>query len=283
MASIRKRNSKWHAQVRRVGHKSQCNSFISKSDAQAWVRMIESDMDKRVLPVNTNILKELTVGDLIERYRDNVTIHHRGKEAEIVRLNVFLRYDWAKLTLIQITPYTFVEHRDNRNKQVSAGTIIRELGLLRAIFEIARNEWDIPLHENPLVKVRKPSQPESRTRRLEDNELDTLLLDNLKCKDDWLTAGILLAIETGMRRGELFNVTANAFRLAWERCKRRAAKKIPAIVDLRFHDLRHEAISRFFELGLSVPEVALISGHRDPRMLFKYTHLKPENLVLKLK
>ncbi len=42
------------------------------------------------------------------------------------------------------------------------------------------------------------------------------------------------------------------------------------ITDLHFHDLRHEAISRFFEMGLSVPEVALISGHRDYRMLFRY-------------
>jgi integrase len=46
--------------------------------------------------------------------------------------------------------------------------------------------------------------------------------------------------------------------------------------DLRLHDLRHEAVSRFFEYGLTVPEVALISGHRDPRMLIRYTHLRPE-------
>lgn len=45
-------------------------------------------------------MKELTVGDLIERYRDNVTIHHRGRDAETIRLNVFLKYSWAKLTLI---------------------------------------------------------------------------------------------------------------------------------------------------------------------------------------
>ena len=50
---------------------------------------------------------------------------------------------------------------------------------------------------------------------------------------------------------------------------------------LRFHDLRHEAVSRFFEMGLSVPEVALISGHKDVRQLFRYTHLKPENLIAK--
>ncbi len=53
-------------------------------------------------------------------------------------------------------------------------------------------------------------------------------------------------------------------------------------MDLHFHDLRHEVISRFFEKGLSVPEVALLSGHRDYRMLFRYTHLRAEDIVKKL-
>ena len=57
--------------------------------------------------------------------------------------------------------------------------------------------------------------------------------------------------------------------------------KNTGIFDLRFHDLRHEAVSRFFEMGLSVPEVALISGHKDVRQLFRYTHLKPESLITK--
>ena len=54
------------------------------------------------------------------------------------------------------------------------------------------------------------------------------------------------------------------------------------IKDLHFHDLRHEAISRFFEKGLTIPEVALISGHKDVRMLFRYTHLKANDLVIKI-
>ena len=66
-------------------------------------------------------------------------------------------------------------------------------------------------------------------------------------------------------------------RQAWDRLCRRAS-----IEDLHFHDLRHEAISRYFERGLSVPEVALISGHRDYRMLFRYTHLRPEDVAKKL-
>jgi integrase len=67
--------------------------------------------------------------------------------------------------------------------------------------------------------------------------------------------------------GRLFPMSSNAFRLAWERVKRRAG-----LEDLHFHDLRHEALSRFFEMGLTTPEVASISGHRDARMLFRYSH-----------
>ena len=51
---------------------------------------------------------------------------------------------------------------------------------------------------------------------------------------------------------------------------------------LRFHDLCHEATSRFFELGLNIFEVAVISGHKDPRMLFRYTHLRADDLVDRL-
>jgi integrase len=79
------------------------------------------------------------------------------------------------------------------------------------------------------------------------------------------------------RDDRVFPVNGNAARLAWERLRERAG-----VSDLRFHDLRHEAVSRFFELGLNVPEVAMISGHRDPRMLFRYTHPKPELVAQKL-
>jgi integrase len=75
----------------------------------------------------------------------------------------------------------------------------------------------------------------------------------------------------------VFVVSANAVRLAWERLKRRAG-----VSGLRFHDLRHEAVSRFFEKGLNMPEVAAISGHRDPRMLMRYTHPKAAEIAVKL-
>lgn len=50
------------------------------------------------------------------------------------------------------------------------------------------------------------------------------------------------------------------------------------IIDLHFHDLRHEATSRLFEAGFTIEQVALVTGHKDWKMLRRYTHLRPERL-----
>lgn len=51
------------------------------------------------------------------------------------------------------------------------------------------------------------------------------------------------------------------------------------IVDLRFHDLRHEAISRMFERGMRVEQVRVVSGHRTLEQLSRYVNLRPVDLV----
>lgn len=52
------------------------------------------------------------------------------------------------------------------------------------------------------------------------------------------------------------------------------ACKILEIEDLHFHDLRHEGISRLFEMGLTIPQVAQVSGHRSWQSLQRYTQIK---------
>ena len=52
------------------------------------------------------------------------------------------------------------------------------------------------------------------------------------------------------------------------------ACKVLGIKDLRFHDLRHEGISRLFELGLGIPQVSCTSGHRTWSSLKRYTHIR---------
>lgn len=60
------------------------------------------------------------------------------------------------------------------------------------------------------------------------------------------------------------------------------AKKQARLDDFRFHDLRHEAVSRLVEAGLSDQEVAAISGNKSMQILKRYTHLRAEDLVEKL-
>lgn len=66
----------------------------------------------------------------------------------------------------------------------------------------------------------------------------------------------------------------DSFENAW----RRVVSKLK-LEDFRFHDLRHEATSRFFERGLNLMQVAAITGHKTLQMLKRYTHLRAEELV----
>jgi integrase len=93
-----------------------------------------------------------------------------------------------------------------------------------------------------------------------------------------LSIEALQLLRTLSRTGDrVFSMSGNAVRLAWDRACRKAR-----LDDLHFHDLRHEAISRFFEKGLTVPEVAMISGHRDMRMLLRYAHAMRQSVLFKL-
>jgi integrase len=124
-----------------------------------------------------------------------------------------------------------------------------ETGMRRSeILNIRRNDVDAP-NRSLLI----PETKTGHSRMIPLTTLASLLLSQ--------------AAKGLHEQDRLFPITPNAFRLAWERLKRRAG-----IQDLHFHDLRHEAVSRLFEKGLTVPEVALISGHRDIRMLSRYSH-----------
>jgi integrase len=80
------------------------------------------------------------------------------------------------------------------------------------------------------------------------------------------------------RDGGVFTYTARGLKSVW----RQMTHKL-GIEDLHFHDLRHEAASRLFELGtLDMMEVAAITGHKSLGMLKRYTHLKAQKLVPKL-
>lgn len=99
--------------------------------------------------------------------------------------------------------------------------------------------------------------------------------------------GVLSALRGDVVRrldGRVFAISPHSATVAF----RRAAARLRQMsggsmgVDLHFHDLRHEAVSRLFERGLSVVEVAAISGHRSIQMLHRYCHMNARALTAKL-
>lgn len=103
-----------------------------------------------------------------------------------------------------------------------------------------------------------------------------------------------LATQTGQRQGRVFPITADALKKAWTRAVRGARRRYETecreagstpdarLLDLRFHDLRHEATSRLAEKLPNLIELAAVTGHKDLRMLKRYYHPKASDLAKKL-
>jgi len=90
-----------------------------------------------------------------------------------------------------------------------------------------------------------------------------------------LSRSTIALLETRAERvGRLIKTTSCGARAAFERSKEEADLK-----ELRFHDLRHIAISRLWMQGYSALEISAASGHRDLRMLMRYSHYAPEQRV----
>lgn len=74
----------------------------------------------------------------------------------------------------------------------------------------------------------------------------------------------------------------SAFLIAVQKAQAIRPDSVTFLRGLRFHDLRHEAVTRLFEKGLNPIEVGMVSGHKTLSMLQRYTHLRSEELVHKL-
>ncbi len=203
MASIRFRNGRYHAQIRRRGYPQQTKSFITKRDATAWARQAETQLDqgKGVITARSNII----LGDLIKRYRDTISPTKKSCAKETYRLNKLLTYSIAQTKLSDLSPSLFAQFRDRRLKD-GQRTCRYDLVLLQHILKLARQEWGVPLSSNPVELIKKPPPSKPRDRRLEPGEFERLRDAAQASKATYLWPLVELAIETGMRRGELLKV-----------------------------------------------------------------------------
>jgi integrase len=331
MATFRKRNDKWQARVQRSGQSSIAKSFNTKSDAIKWARHVESQLDLGVLAPKQTMQR---LSSVMKQYVELVTPTKKGESQERYRANQIKKTKLADMQLDKITGEVVAQYRDARLKEVSANTVRLELAFLSVVFEQCRKDWGLAV-SNPVRQIRMPKPGKPRQRRLEPGEEDALLAACKTSRAHYLHSFVVLAIETGMRSGELlamrwehvnlnkrtvflpdtknghprtvplstralnaihalprsingklftsgYHSIHNAFQLAITKAQATQSDSVTFLKGLRFHDLRHEAVTRLFEKGLNPIEVGMVSGHKTLSMLQRYTHLRTEDIAKKL-
>lgn len=330
MASVRKHGDKWQARIQRQGQPSLSKSFNNKAYAVKWARNTESQIDLGTLAPKQAMPR---LSRILDRYLEEVTPLKKGVTQEKYRIAQVKKSKLADLFIDKVDGVAIATYRDERLKVVAPNTVRLELALVSVVFEQCRREWGYPV-ANPVREIRMPKPGQPRKRRLEPGEEEVLIAACAESGSKYLAPLVILAIETGMRLGELASMTWRnvdlqkrtvyladtkngsartvplstravrvlaempvsitgrvytgkvgsmkvAFRNALHKA-RDGAECGPFLVGLRFHDLRHEAVSRLLEMGLNPLQVGMVSGHKTLAMLQRYAHLRPEELVAKL-
>ncbi len=203
MAHIRKRNGKWIAEIRKKDFKKIQKTFLRKSNATNWAKEIEYQMDKNQYEDFSDSSK-FTLGDLIKKYRDEITINKKGVQEEKYKLNLLLRNKISKCRLLEIKTNHIYDFKKEIMKNRKASTVNKYLHYIYTIWETAKYEWGMTLPpRNPVSLVKKEKVKTRIDRILTFQEYQSLINASKKSNLPYLADIIEFAYITAMRFGEI--------------------------------------------------------------------------------
>jgi integrase len=204
LANITKTASGKYKFIATVNYKQHSKTFLTKAEGYLWAEQIEAG--KGVSP-------SITFGQLLCKYRDEVSIKKKGERWERIRIDKFLKDRLTDIKIADLTKSHFANWRDRRLKEVSALSVLREWALLSHALHIAVNEWEY-IKENPMKGLKKPVGEPPRDKLISQDEIDKLCFALNYSPEASLTtitsrvgAVFMFAIETAMRAQELCNLT----------------------------------------------------------------------------
>ena len=204
MATIRKKAGKWQGLIRRSFHKPISKTFISKQDAQRWARETERLIEVGQY-VDLSEANKTTLKALLERYEREVSSKKRSSADKYLIKNI-MRHEIVSKVLAQISTTDVAKFRDARLETISGSSCDRELSILSDCIKRAINEWGCYIRENPVKANLRCKENNKRNRRLDVGEYEKLMSSCKSNRAFWCPV-IDFAIHTGMRRGELLNIT----------------------------------------------------------------------------
>lgn len=260
MASFeRKPNGKIKAiirmQVRDGGPKSK--TFSSMPRAKLWAAQREAELSD----IAEGQIPKHTLGEAFERYKVEVSPGKRGGRWEQIRLATLQRSFPSTALLSNTTPAQLALWRDQRLQEVSAGTVLRELGLLSAVFQRCVREWQW-MRENPVKAIAKPTSPPHRDKLLTPREIRKVLQQTGRNTDSVsgrVGLAFLFALRTGMRAGEICGirrVDVNVDRVTLPMTKNGTRRDVP------LSRKANKVLSRALQLG-NDPIFGLTTGSLD--------------------
>jgi integrase len=239
----RLKSGSWRVQVRRKG-KYVNETFLRRKDAEEWGIDIERRIDRQE-PTTTRQSRDVQLfGDLITLHRQDLEEVGKDIGRSKTASLIFLDERLGHLRLPELDRERFIKFGKARALE-GAGPVTVGIDLL------IRNRKD-------------PRRKKGNDQRIP--LLDVSGYDACKIIEEQ-------ARFSNIREGRIFPYNGRSVGTAF----RRQCRELK-IDDLHFHDLRHEGTSRLFEAGFSIEQVALVTGHKDWKMLRRYTHLKPETL-----
>jgi integrase len=211
MASILPHGDKWRAFIDKAGVKK-TKVFTVKARAVAWANQMEVDIENG----KNGLVADKTFGQLIERYRDEITILKKGERAERLKLDKLLREDpICQVKLKDLNETHFAAWRDRRLKFIQGSSVNREWCTLNHALSIARKEWKW-IDTAPMKNVRHPAGNPHRDRIATDDEIEKILITlgtNLFQIGGRVGKVVEFALETGMRAGEIATLEKPHLRL----------------------------------------------------------------------
>jgi len=311
MATFRKRNNKWQARIQLASGPTQARTFLRLTDAKRWAQQVETSYQQGIFnnPPEPLTLYEgmqryqQTVSihkkrAKIEGYRIQAWMNSQWSELKLEHVKTYHLAKWR-------------DEQIKQGKQPN--TIRLHLAVLSHLYNVAKSEWGYEYLVNPVTHLARPKLPKVRETRITDQDITLIInnttssllpsmiqlalftgmrrseLVKLQWADvHWekqyihvkdtkngeerfipLTEKSAVVLKKMNKINDrVFNITEHAVTVAFTRAIKRSQ-----LIHMSFHTLRHEAITRFFEMGLTIPEVASISGHKSWSMLRRYTHL----------
>jgi hypothetical protein len=169
--SVYPHGKRWRAQPEYRGLRGASKLFDTKAEARAYR---DTQMTELRLRFDSGVGVRKTLADAIARYLREVSPKHKGHHWEKIRLDAFVSQFNVNKQPSDIQPVMLRAWLDERRKQVSDGSVLREIGLVSSVFTCCVKDWGW-LSENPFSKVRKPAQPKSRDRVMKASEIRKML------------------------------------------------------------------------------------------------------------